>query len=86
MSLKRKARDLIGDKKGPVWASIAKDFDPTSFGVLEERGRDRPAIIAQLKSDLPSFVKNYWDGRLFGNCVLEEGGPDTVLRHCSRWR
>jgi CRISPR/Cas system type I-B associated protein Csh2 (Cas7 group RAMP superfamily) len=31
-----------------------------------------------LKSDIPAFQAKYWDGRLFGNTFLEEGGPDTT--------
>lgn len=75
VSLKRKIRDLVQEKDGPVWEYVSKSFestlDPAQFCILENRGRDRPAIIKEIAED--TFIQKYWDARLFGNTFLEEG-------------
>ena len=80
VSFKRKLRDLVEDKEGPVWSAAASSFspalDPASFEILETRGRDRKKIEAELKDG--SFSGKYWDGRLFGNTFLEEGAANTI--------
>ncbi len=86
VSIKRKLRDLVLEKEGVVWAAAKgtlKIGDDTRFQILESRGRDRSAIIKQL-AELPggrlgqAFIDAYWDGRLFGNTFLEEGGSNTI--------
>jgi CRISPR-associated protein Csd2 len=78
VSFKRKLRDLVEEKQGPVWRRLSQDMKLNSeeFGILEHRGRDRKAIEKELKDG--TFTRKYWDGRVFGNTFLEEGGPDTV--------
>ena len=70
---------MVEEKDGPVWTHLASDLGikPDHFHILEKRGRDRKAIEAELKT-IDVFKKKYWDGRVFGNTFLEEGGPDTV--------
>ena len=80
VSFKRKARDLVDNKEGPVWQEISKRFDPAlnpdRFCILESRGRDREAIIREIKDG--TFSGKYWDGRIFGNTFLEEGSSTTI--------
>jgi CRISPR-associated protein Csd2 len=78
VSLKRKLRDLVEEKDGIVWKKLASDLDLESedFGILESRGRDRKAIEKQIKDG--TFSKAYWDGRVFGNTFLEEGGSGSI--------
>lgn len=80
VSFKRKARDLVDNKEGPVWQEISKRFDPAldpdCFCILESRGRDREAIIREIKDG--TFSGKYWDGRIFGNTFLEEGASTTI--------
>lgn len=80
VSFKRKLRDLVEDKDGPVWQKISAEcdtkLDPDNFNILESRGRDRKQIEAELKNGL--FVKKYWDGRVFGNTFLEEGSSTSI--------
>jgi Cas7 group CRISPR-associated protein Csh2 len=78
VSFKRKLRDLVEEKSGPVWASLGKKFGLKSeeCEILERRGRDRKTIEAELRNG--TFKEKYWDGRVFGNTFLEEGGPDTI--------
>jgi CRISPR-associated protein Csd2 len=79
VSFKRKIRDLIEDKEGPVWQQTAAAFTPAleqdSFRILESRGRDRKEI-SELKSE--EFVRRYWDGRVFGNTFLEKEASTSI--------
>jgi CRISPR-associated protein Csd2 len=79
VSFKRKLRDLLEDKEGPVWEAASAGFDPAleadSYQILESRGRDRNEIKAL---DTAEFVRRYWDGRLFGNTFLEEGASTSI--------
>lgn len=81
VSFKRKLRDLVAEKEGPVWKAVAEQVgieekDSGSFEILESRGRDRKTIESEIKEG--SFVGKYWDARLFGNTFLEKEGPDAM--------
>jgi CRISPR-associated protein Csd2 len=78
VSFKRKLRDLVEEKDGPVWGHMSKQLGikAENFDVLESRGRNRRLIEAELASG--SFKAKYWDGRVFGNTFLEEGAADTI--------
>jgi CRISPR-associated protein Csd2 len=78
VSFKRKLRDLVEEKGGPVWKHLSEQLkiNEEGFDILERRGRDRRLIETELNDG--RFEKKYWDGRVFGNTFLEEGGPDTV--------
>jgi Cas7 group CRISPR-associated protein Csh2 len=75
VSFKRKLRDIVSDKEGPVWQAatkalgLSKNGDGREYGILESRGRDRDAIF---KLSAKQFSNAYWDGRLFGNTFLED--------------
>src|ERR1019366_652604 len=79
VSFKRKLRDLIEDKEGPVWLQTAAGFDPAldpdEYKILESRGRDRNEIK---NLDTAQFVHRYWDARIFGNTFLEEGSSTSI--------
>ena len=78
VSFKRKVRDLIENQDGDVWKETSKamSLDAKRFSILESRGRDRKAINAELEDG--TFRDKYWDGRIFGNTFLEEGGSDKI--------
>jgi Cas7 group CRISPR-associated protein Csh2 len=80
VSFKRKLRDLVELKEGPVWLEVAGGFEPPlspeGFDILEQRGRDRKKIEGEIKDG--SFVSRYWDARLFGNTFLEEGSSTSI--------
>jgi CRISPR-associated protein Csd2 len=82
VSVKRKLRDLVSEKEGVVWTTVKEDLkieDESQFQILETRHRDRPGIQAMLKeNNSQPFKDAFWDGRLFGNTFLEEGGSDTI--------
>lgn len=85
VSVKRKLRDLVLEKEGVVWEEVKKSLEITNdegFQILESRGRDRAVIKKQMEPKGgklgQTFIDAYWDGRLFGNTFLEEGGSDTI--------
>jgi len=91
VSFKRKLRDLVEDEDGPVFKSVSEKLklDKNNFKILESRGRNRSEITKEM-GDIRSFdqknfqnslfVKKYWDGRLFGNTFLEEGGDKGYIK------
>jgi Cas7 group CRISPR-associated protein Csh2 len=80
VSFKRKLRDLIEDKEGPVWTELKKNLGLADgeFEVLESRGRDRSKIKKELEDNGTIFKQKYWDARIFGNTFLEEGAANTI--------
>jgi len=81
VSLKRKLRDLVEAKDGPVWDVLSKELgisgQPEVFQVLESRGRNREEI-KNLKKD--EFQRRYWDARLFGTTFLESIKNDKNVK------
>jgi Cas7 group CRISPR-associated protein Csh2 len=78
VSFKRKVRDLVEDKQGPVWNALQQELGlpDNQFHILESRGRKRPEIVQEIKEGL--FTQKYWDGRVFGNTFLEEEVRDAM--------
>ncbi len=91
VSFKRKVRDLVGEHDSPFFQSLPTKYkdNPENYCILESRGRDRKEIQKEM-GDLKSFdqakflnstfVKKYWDARVFGNTFLEEGGDKGYLK------
>jgi Cas7 group CRISPR-associated protein Csh2 len=84
VSVKRKLRDLVLEKEGVVWSEIKASLglSDENFQILESRGRNRDEIKKKMEPKDgkigQGFIDAYWDGRLFGNTFLEEGGADTI--------
>lgn len=79
VSFKRKPRDIV-DNKPSEWEELkrqVKDYlkadaiDDADFQILERRGRNREQIELEVYAD--TFIKKYWDARVFGNTFLEKG-------------
>lgn len=72
VSFKRKVRDLIENKEGPVWKSIAEELklETKKFGISESR---TIKLSEMHKLDEKEFTEQFWDGRVFGNTELEKG-------------
>jgi Cas7 group CRISPR-associated protein Csh2 len=88
VSFKRKVRDLVELKKGPVWQHIKNELsikNDDSFCILESRDRGfsdvrdageawRKVLELIDKGNNGSAVANkYWDARVFGATFLEKG-------------
>lgn len=81
VSFKRKLRDLVEDKDGPVWKKLKSDLklQDDRFLILESRGTKRDDVKKDLKGNNGNDFKNkYWDGRVFGNTFLEEEASESV--------
>ena len=81
VSFKRKIRDLVHEKDGPVWKEIQNqlglknDGEKDKFKILEDRGRNRDEI-KNLEAE--KFQESYWDARIFGNTFLESLKKDDT--------
>lgn len=79
VSFKRKLRDLVEDKEGPVWQQTAAGFTTAladdGYAILESRGRRREEISALTSEE---FMRRYWDGRVFGNTFLEKEASNSI--------
>lgn len=92
VSFKRKLRDLVENIEGPVFTAVCEKLglNKDEFKILESRERVRKDISAEMAKDIKDFdqkeflnspfVKKYWDGRLFGNTFLEEGGNKGYIK------
>lgn len=92
VSFKRKLRDLVEDRQGPVFKALCEKLglNEDEFSILESRGRDRKTVTTELATNIKDFdqeeflrspfVRKYWDGRLFGNTFLEEGGNKGYIK------
>jgi CRISPR-associated protein Csd2 len=84
VSFKRKLRDLVAEKEGPVWQEAAKKLSlngkERTYEILESRGRRRDEIN---KMNRDQFISKYWDARVFGNTFLEsmQGGNADGKEH-----
>lgn len=82
VSVKRKIRDLIDDKDGPVWQKVSAALktapDPSQFYILESRSRDWKEVKKDIAEN--AFLTKYWDARFFGNTFLEKGLSDSHIR------
>lgn len=87
VSFKRKLRDLLDDHDTPFFKELPEKFrgNAERYCILEHRGRDRAQIKKEMGKD-PSkfmdseFVHKYWDGRVFGNTVLEKDSDKEFIK------
>jgi len=92
VSFKRKLRDLLEDHDSIFFKSLPDIYVNNSgnYCILESRGRDRKSIQNEMATDISSFdqkeflestfVKKYWDARVFGNTFLEEGANKGFIK------
>lgn len=92
VSFKRKLRDLVEDHGSDFFKSLPREYteNPEKFCILESRGRDRKLIQEEMAKDIKNFneiaflestfVKKYWDARVFGNTFLEEGANKDFIK------
>lgn len=70
---KRKFRDLMLDKEGPVYQEIIKEFklDDDKLEIFEARDRDFKKLAKEKTEDI---LKRHWDCRVFGTTLLSKEG------------
>ena len=81
VSFKRKERDLVLHKEGPVWQEVSKSLgieenDYGQYDLLEKRDINRSTVKKEVESG--EFLEKYWDARVFGNTFLEEDLSDKI--------
>ena len=74
VSFKRKLRDLVLAKDGPVWKSVSKDLGIVQdqypmYDIMERKDIKRQTVIKEIEDK--TFLNKYWDARVFGNTFLE---------------
>lgn len=91
VSFKRKLRDLLEDSESPFFIDLPEEFSGHSerYRILESRGRERKEITKEMgntkifdQSEFlkSTFVRKYWDARIFGNTFLEEGSAKGFIK------
>lgn len=92
VSYKRKLRDLLEDHDSVFFKSLPETYvnNADRYNILESRGRDRKTIQNEMAKDIKSFdqaeflestfVKKYWDARIFGNTFLEAGANKGFIK------
>lgn len=92
VSFKRKLRDLLEDHSSVFFQSLPQTYlaNADNYQILESRGRDRKSIQSEMSKDIKNFnqeeflkstfVKKYWDARVFGNTFLEEGSNKGFIK------
>jgi len=70
VSFKRKLRDLVEMKEGPVWNALSDGLNPDKFMISESRQMTLKEIRELSEKE---FMQRFWDGRVFGNTELEKG-------------
>lgn len=84
VSFKRKIRDLVENKEGPVWQEIGKKISlqgkVNNFDILESRNRGFKDVKDAAESwdkvlqliEKDGMKNKYWDARVFGSTFLEK--------------
>jgi len=79
VSFKRKLRDLVADKKSPVWKEISEKMGlpEKGFEIFEQSDVRNSDLLAMSTGD---FLATYWDARVFGATVLEKHIASGVVQ------
>lgn len=102
VSFKRKMRDLVEEKEGPVWQTMKRklDLSDNNYCVLESRDRGfkdvkvasdawhRVLGLIDQGNEGQEMKNKYWDARVFGATFLEKGeeAPDVEGRNTAEDR
>lgn len=80
VSFKRKLRELILAKEGPVWQQLKSDMNlgDDDFGIHVDQATRTKSRAAQGQGVKKSLSEAHWDVRVFGSTSLEEG--DNFIR------
>lgn len=71
VSFKRKCRDLVERKDGPVWQAVSNELAlETERFMISESREMKPKDVRNLNEE--QFTERFWDGRIFGNTELEK--------------
>jgi len=84
VSVRRRVRDLIGDKESEVWKAVSDGLgvDKDNYHILETRGRDKKKIHDEIAAQ--KFLDKYVDARLFGSTFLDEKNKKKPERNYTK--
>lgn len=80
VSFKRKLRELVLAKEGPVWGAFkaSMNLSDDAFGIHVDQATRTKSRAAQGEGVKKSLSDAHWDVRVFGSTSLEEG--DNFIR------
>ena len=81
VSFKRKLRELVLNKVGPVWSAMKKTMaikDDDKFGIHVDDDTRKREKSSKEEGQKKSLSGNHWDVRVFGSTSLEE--KDNFIR------
>jgi CRISPR-associated protein Csd2 len=80
VSLKRKLRDLVKAKGGPLWQDLKDELslDEKKYDIFESNDVGFSDLIRMGSGE---FLSRYWDARVFGSTVLEKEDDDGTNKH-----
>ena len=80
VSFKRKLRELVLAKEGPVWSEFSTilRLDHDEFGIHVDQETRNKGKTAKSGDEKKSLSEAHWDVRVFGSTSLEEG--DNFIR------
>lgn len=75
VSFKRKLRELVIQKEGPVWEHLRKlmSLSDESYNVHVDQTARNFEKASKKEGEKKSLSERYWDVRAFGSTSLEEG-------------
>jgi CRISPR/Cas system type I-B associated protein Csh2 (Cas7 group RAMP superfamily) len=73
VSLFRKVRDILENKKGLAWQTVQGMFhaDEAKYDILEQRDRNRPELLKLAQDNVDAFLDRFVDARVLGNTFLD---------------
>lgn len=87
VSFKRKLRDLLEDHDTPFFEALPEKFSGHAehYCILEDRNIKQSQLAEERGKDPAkyldsAFVRKYWDGRVFGNTILEEKSDKDFVK------
>lgn len=87
VSFKRKLRDLLEDHDTPFFEALPEKFSGHAehYCILEDRNIKQSQLTEERGKDPAkyldsAFVRKYWDGRVFGNTILEEKSDKDFVK------
>lgn len=81
VSFKRKLRELVLNKEGPVWNAMKKIMaisGDDKFGIHVDQATRESEKVSKKEGQKKSLSGNHWDVRVFGSTSLEE--KDNFIR------
>ena len=82
VSFKRKLRELVLAKDGPVWDNLKRlmSLEDADFGIHVDQDAREMVKKSTKEGEKKSLSSAHWDVRVFGSTALEEGKGKSFIR------